>query len=95
MVLNFMGWTFLAVDRFQDPDFFQRAMKIVSRFILNVILHLSGFSILILSHPWKLNIFLQMFRNGGDIVCYIFSVLGDTFCFELLKLPVTLQQIYD
>ena len=36
-----------------------------------------------------------MFRNGGDIVCYIFSVLGDTFCFELLKLPVTLQQIYD
>ena len=39
------GGTFLAIARFKDSDFFQKAIKMVLRCILNVILHLSGFKL--------------------------------------------------
>ena len=40
-----MGRTFLAMAQYQDRSFFQKAIKIALRCILNVILHLLGFKL--------------------------------------------------
>ena len=42
---NYMCGTFQATVGFQESDFFQKAIKMVLRCILNVILHLSGFKL--------------------------------------------------
>ena len=45
VVSKLMDGTFLAMARFQDLDFSQEAIKMMLRFIFNVILHLSGFKL--------------------------------------------------
>ena len=54
----YMGGTFLAIAGFQDSDFFQKAIKTVLRYILNVIYHFAPFKIQILtqSPPPPMNV---------------------------------------
>ena len=44
LVLVYIGGTFPTTAGFQDSDFFQKAIKMVLRYILSVIFHLSEFN---------------------------------------------------